>query len=225
MKNAHEELIEYLSQFATSERFELFQEKIRHRTRHFAIVIENLFQEHNTSAVLRTADCFGFQDVHIIENDKKYKINNEIALGASKWLNINHYNQEAENTANCLAALKSAGYKIAATTPHQNGITLDEINIDDKTALVFGTELEGISPTAIEMADIYVKVPMMGFTESLNISVCAGICMHHIRYKMKQSGKDFSLSETERNSIMLEWLRNSIKNSDKIEEEYYKRKL
>jgi len=225
LKNAQVELIAYLSQFATQERFHLFQEKITQRTRHFAIVIENLFQEHNTSAVLRTADCFGFQDVHIIENDKKYKINNEIALGASKWLNIKHYNQETNNTATCLSSLKAAGYKIAATTPHKDGITLDEINIDNKTALVFGTELEGISATAIEMADIYVKVPMMGFTESLNISVCAGICMHHIRYKMEQSAKDFSLSNAEKNEILLEWLRNSIKNSDKIEEEYYKRKL
>jgi tRNA (guanosine-2'-O-)-methyltransferase len=225
MENSEKaELIEYLSQFVSDHKNELFTEKIAHRTRHVTVVIENLFQEHNTSAVLRTADCFGVQDVHIIQGDHGYKINDDIALGASKWLTIHSYKGNDNNTESCLHELKARGYTIVATTPHRDDTNLEELDISGPVAIVFGTELEGISPTAVAMADKFMKVPMFGFTESLNISVCAGICMHHLSWKLRQMGDTGRLSETERLDILLGWMRNALKHPEQIEQEFYKRR-
>jgi tRNA (guanosine-2'-O-)-methyltransferase len=209
-------LLDHLRGFITPERWGKFEQIIRLRTRYMTIVLEDIYQSHNASAVLRSCDCFGIQDVHIIENVNKYLVNPDVALGASKWLTIEKYNLGDHNTADCLSHLKSCGYKIFCTTPHENDHTPETLSLDHPFALVFGTELAGLSRTAMEMADGYIRIPMVGFTESLNISVSAAIFMNRLSSRLHNSGFNWSLSEAERTTILLNWVANTIKRSDLI---------
>lgn len=214
-------LNEYLFDFITAERKQRFLEVIQYRTRYLTVVIENLYQSHNTSAVIRTCDCFGIQDVHIIENKNKYNINDEIAMGASNWLNISHYSQSENNTKQCFDILKDKGYTIVATTPHKNDCLIENLKTDKKIALVFGTEKDGLSQTAIDYADEFVKIPMNGFTESFNISVSAGIFLHFLTNKIRNSEIDWQLNSEETEEILSEWLKNSIKSSKSLIKGFY----
>lgn len=220
------ELANYLSQFVTEERFDKLQKNVLNRTRHFTVVLEDLFQSHNASAVLRTCDCFGVQDVNVIENVNEYNINNQVSMGSDKWLDIRHYNDisSRSNTVDCIYDLKQKGYKIVATTPHKNDFNLEDFPIDQKVALMFGTELNGLSDTAIEMADYYLKIPMYGFTESFNISVSAAICLHDLTHRLRKSNIKWQLSDVESNKLLVQWLKATIKDSDRIVNEFLKSK-
>ena len=218
-------LIEYLSGFVTENRFKQFVEVLEHRTRYLTVVLEDIYQSQNASAVLRTCDCFGVQDVHIIENRNEYKINPDVALGASKWLSLNYYKQKENNTLDAINTLKRNGYRIVATTPHTNDVNLEDFDLSaGKTALVFGTELTGVSDVVMENADEFMKIPMYGFTESFNISVSAAISLHHLIYKLKNSGIKWHLQQDEADEILLSWLRKSIKKSDVIEKRYLEKR-
>jgi tRNA (guanosine-2'-O-)-methyltransferase len=209
-------LTEHLSHFVMPQRLKKFNELIVHRTRHITVVLEDIFQPHNASAVLRTCDCFGIQDVHIIENQNKYQVNPDVALGASKWLTLKKYTGETSNTARCLKELKSQGYSIVATTPHQNDYTPETLPLDRKTALVFGTELKGLTSEAIDLADAYVRIPMVGFTESLNISVSAATLLYPLTQRLRSSDIPWQLGEDESAEVLLSWLMQSVKKSDII---------
>ena len=139
------------------------------RTRYLTVVLEDIFQSQNASAVLRTCDCFGIQDVHIIENRNPYEINPDVELGSAKWLNMNRYNKSGHNTLEAFTELRKKGYKIIATSPHKNDLMIQDLPIEHKIALVFGSEREGLSDIALQNADAFVKIPMYGFTESFNI--------------------------------------------------------
>jgi tRNA (guanosine-2'-O-)-methyltransferase len=213
-----DKLIEHLSGFVTERRLKLFDKLLHYRTRYITVVLEDLFQPHNASAVLRSCDCFGIQDVHIIENQNEYRISPDVALGSYKWLTLIRHNQEKDNTRSAIAMLKKAGYRIVATTPHKNDCTLEDFSLlPGKVALLFGTELKGLSPVAMELADEYVKIPMVGFTESLNISVTAAIFIHYLAAKLRtMSNIPWQLPEKEKNGIKLDWLKKSIRKSDRI---------
>ena len=217
-------LTEHLGQFVTPERLEKFNELLIHRTRHITVVLEDIFQPHNASAVLRTCDCFGIQDVHIIENQNKYQVNPDVALGASKWLTLKKYTGEPSNTNRCLKQLKSQGYQIVATTPHQNDFTPETLPLDGKTALVFGTELKGLTEEAILLADSYVRIPMVGFTESLNISVSAATLLYTLTQRLRKSGIPWQLPEEESAEVLLSWLMQSVKKSEIIVADFLKQK-
>jgi tRNA (guanosine-2'-O-)-methyltransferase len=211
------ELVEYLSKYVTPERMALFDRVLENRTRYITVALEDIYQPHNASAVLRSMDCFGVQDAHIIENSNEYHVNPDVALGASKWLNLIKYNQGLNNTRDAIHFLKSENYRIVATTPHKKEVELPDFRIDQgKVALLFGTEMRGLSQTALDMSDEFLRIPMYGFTESYNISVSAAIILYQLKEKLKQSSVDWKLTETEKLEIKLEWLRRSIKRSDLI---------
>ncbi|MCK4664528.1 MAG: RNA methyltransferase [Bacteroidales bacterium] len=216
-------LIQYLSEFLTDKRFEIFEKVLDNRTNYITVVLEDLYQPHNASAVLRTCDCFGIQDVHIIENKNKYEVNPDIALGSSKWLNLIKYNKKGNNTLEAIKALKTKGYRIVATTPYNNDIILEDFDLKKgKVALFFGTELQGLSKLMLDNADEFLKIPMFGFTESFNISVSASIILHHLTYKLRNSKINRQINKEEKLDIMLKWLKESIKKSDLLEKEFYK---
>lgn len=217
-----EKLIEHLSGFVTERRVKLFDRLLNHRTRYITVVLEDLFQPHNASAVLRSCECFGIQDVHIIENQNEYRISPDVALGSYKWLTMIRHNQENDNTCTAITSLKKAGYRIVATSPHKNDCTLENFSLfPGKVALLFGTELKGLSPAAMELADAYVKIPMVGFTESLNISVTAAIFIHHLTAKLHNTPHlAWQLSEKEKQEIKLDWLKKSIRKSEMIEKAF-----
>ena len=217
------ELIKYLSKFSTEHRVELFDKIIDYRTNYITVVLEDIFQPHNASAVLRSCDCFGLQDVHIIENRNQYKVNPDVALGSSKWLNLNKYNNTKENTLEAISVLKNKGYRIVATTPHSNDVDLENFDLNKgKFALFFGTELTGLSEIMLKNADEFLKIPMFGFTESFNISVSAAIILHHLTYKLRNSNIDWKLTPEEKDDLKIQWLKQSIKKADAIEKEFIK---
>lgn len=218
-----EDFLVFLSQFITPERLKRLNEVIVNRTRHFTVVLEDIYQSQNASAVLRSCDCFGVQDVHIIENKNKYNINPDVELGSAKWLNMHKYNWNANNTLECIDTLKKNGYRIIATTPHYQSIPLEELKIDTKFALLFGTEIDGLSDIAIQNADEFVKIPMVGFTESLNVSVSAAICMHHLNWKLRSSAISWKLSDEEILDIKINWLRSILNKPDVLEREFLKK--
>jgi len=214
-------LLEYLLSFTTENKQELFSSKMLERTRHVTVVLEDIYQPQNASAVLRTADCFGIQDVHIIENTNLYEVNPRVVHGASKWINLHKYNEVHDNTTDCYQKLKAKGYKIVATSPHANSISLHDLPLDQPIAIVFGTEKLGLSSTALELADEHMFIPMYGFTESLNISVCAAICLEHIAHRLRQTQVDWQLSEDEKLDLSLEWAKNVLKDPTGLEKRYW----
>jgi tRNA (guanosine-2'-O-)-methyltransferase len=212
-----QQLLSYLQEFITPNKKNKFSELIFQRTRHLTIVLEDIYQPHNASAVLRSCDCFGIQDVHIIENTNKYQVNPDVALGSSKWLTLIKYNEKENNTADCLNKLKSEGYRIIATTPHENDFVPDTLPLERKTALVFGTELEGLSKTAIDLADGFVRIPMYGFTESFNISVSAALLISALSERLRKSDIPWQLSEEEMLDIQIAWTKNVVKKPSLLE--------
>lgn len=214
-------LIKYLEQFITTKRVELFHQLLNQRTRYVTVVLEDIYQSQNASAVLRTADCFGIQDIHIIENKNKFQINHNVALGASKWLNLVKYNKQENNTLEAISHLKKQGYRIVATTPHTKDISLENFDLTQgKTALFFGTELNGLTNEMIDNADEYLKIPMVGFTESFNISVSAAIILHHLTTSLRKSEINWQLSDNEKEKILLEWLKKAIKKSSLLIDDF-----
>jgi len=212
-----EALIEHLKNFATPQRVETLIKALDSRTRYLTVVLEDIYQPQNASAVLRSADGFGIQDVHIIENNHEYVVNPMVEKGASSWLTLHSYNREGNNTLRTIKKLKAEGYRIVATTPHTDDVNLEDFDLTQgKTAVVFGTEVTGISDIVRAEADEFVKIPMYGFSESFNISVSAAIVMHHLRLKLEQSEIDWKLPQEEYNDLLLEWLSKSIGASEKI---------
>ena len=220
------ELIAYLSQFISETRKTRFDQVIKERSNYLRVVLEDVYQAHNASAVLRSCDGFGIQYVDFIENRNSYKVSEDVAMGAGNWLSIKRHSEEgANNTKKCLSELKQQGYTIVATTPHKDDFDIYDLPIDNKIALVFGTEIDGITPEVHQMADRFVKIPMHGFTESFNISVCAALCMYELTKRIREKKIKFHLSEEEKTDVYLDWLKTSISRSDLIIEEYYKQKV
>jgi len=213
-------LLAHLLEFITPGRKSLFEKVIESRTRHITVLLEDIYQPHNASAVLRTCDLTGIQDVHIIENNNEYKVNPDVALGASKWLNLIRYNDNEQNTLHAYKKLREQGYRIVASTPHKNDQSLEEISLEGKLAIVFGTELNGLSDTAIENADEYLRIPMFGFTESYNISVSAALILFNLTARLRNSSISWQIAEKEKLEILLEWSRRSIKRSDILENQF-----
>ena len=213
-------LTQYLEGFVSQRRLGRLKEVLDERTNHITIVLEDVYQSHNFSAVLRSADIFGIQSINFIENRNKYKISEDVSMGSTQWLTLNRYQKHDNNTRACLTDLKAQGYKIVATSLHQNSVSLQELDVTKPIALVFGTELTGITKDVEEMADEFVKLPMYGFTESFNISVCAALCMYELSTKIRKENPNYQLKKTEKDDIYIEWLKASIKKHDLIIKEF-----
>ncbi|MCX6282044.1 MAG: RNA methyltransferase [Bacteroidetes bacterium] len=217
------ELLEQLEGCITQERKARFSEIISLRTRHITIILEDIYQPHNASAVLRSCDCFGIQDVHIIENRNKYEVNPDVALGSAKWLTLYKYNKTASNTAACIMSMKDKGYRIVATSPHKNDYTPSSLPVEGKFALLFGTELQGLSEEAISLSDEFLRIPMFGFTESLNISVSAAILLNTLSSRLRNSGVAWPLDEDQKIDVLLRWNAATVHSSDAIIRDFLKK--
>ncbi len=219
-----QQTILFLEEFISERRVGLIDTNINNRTRYITVVLENIFQPQNASAVIRSCDCFGIQDLHVIENTNEYRLNPDVVMGASKWVDLYRYNQTENNTLTAINRLKEKGYRIVATTPHTNDILLPDFDVKKgKAALFFGTELTGLSDIVMDNADEFVKIPMYGFTESFNISVSAALVLNSLSTKIRQENVAWHLSEIEKAELKLEWLKKSIKRGDKLLEEQLKR--
>ncbi len=202
----------YLETIITQERLNRFDEVLANRTNYLTVVMEDVYHMHNASAVIRSCEVFGVQTVHVVENENAKLLDKKIAMGAQKWVDLITH----ETTMNCLSKLRSEGYTIIATTPHNEATSSREFKITGKTALLFGTEKEGLSELAMREADGFLKIPMVGFTESLNVSVAAAIILQDLTEKLRRSTLNWQLSHEEKGIKKLEWTKKSIKNIDKI---------
>jgi tRNA (guanosine-2'-O-)-methyltransferase len=215
-------LIEYLSSFITPTRLHKMQHVVQGRTHHVALVLEDIFQAHNMSACLRSAECFGVQNVHIIEQQYHYKVTQSVAKGAGDWLDLHRYNQQgADNLATCYQTLRSQGYTILATSPHATGYELYQVPLDKKVAVVFGTEDTGMSERAIALADGTLKIPMYGFTESFNISVSVALVLYDLTHRLRATSDAWRLQQDEQTQLLLAWLRRAVRGSEQLERRYY----
>ena len=214
------ELLEHLESYLTEQRRLKFAKVVAQRTKHFTVATEDVYQLHNTSAVIRSCDVFGIQEVSIIEEQNTKRIDREIAMGAQKWVDLNRYH----SVKSCIKDLKQQGYQIVATTPHMNDCDLQDFDVTKKSCFFFGRETEGLSQEGLNEADCYLKIPMVGFTESLNISVSAAIILQYVTNKLKASEVNWQLSEHEKLEKRLDWCRKTIKSYNDIEKRFYKGK-
>ncbi len=211
------ELFQQFASYMSSSRAKKIEQVAHNRTRSITVILEDIYQSHNISASLRSCDCFGIQDVHIIEQRHFYSINEAISKGANKWLDVYRYNDATgNNTEKCFSQLKSQGYTLVAATPHEHGYMIGTLPIDKKLAILFGTEESGLSSYASNNADLFVKIPMVGFTESFNISVSVALCLYEITKRMRDAGNCWKLSEDDIIDLQLDWLGRSTNRSQQI---------
>jgi tRNA (guanosine-2'-O-)-methyltransferase len=204
-------LYDLLSEHLTEHKRNLFDVILAERTRHVTLVMEDLYQAQNTSAIQRSAESFGVQDLHIIENKHTFSHHRRISKGSSDWLSMHRYNSPTNNnTEICLSQLKNQGYQIVVTALHEKTIGLHEVDLSKKTAVLVGTELTGASESAMQMADVYMKIPTVGFTESLNVSVASAIIMQHLTQRMREEKQQWKLTDEEKLNLKVEWAQRSI---------------
>lgn len=221
-KQLRDQVVAYLEQFVTEERQARLTEILANRTRHVTVVLEDLFQTQNISAVLRTCDCYGVQDVHVIKHRNEFEVHKDISMGADKWLSIHQYPHSDHNVKACIDRLHEQGYWVAATLPDEQKRTIFDLPVERKTAFLFGTELTGLSDEAIKYADGNVLIPMYGFTESFNISNSAAIILSHFSERMRHSEAQWQLPIEEKETLYFEWLQKSVKNPDGLIDYYLK---
>jgi len=215
------ELIRYLSRFVTAARREKIERVLSQRTRYLTVVVEDFYLSQNASAVLRTSEGLGIQDIYIVENVHSFKLNPDVTRGANKWLTLHQYNEaDRHNTADCFEALRQRGYKLAATCLGEEAIAPEALPLDKPVALLMGSEHQGLSNYALEYADYAVKIPMDGFLESFNVSVSAAVCLYSLMYRLKQQQHPWPLSDEEKTQLRLNWLSLSSRSSEALIEQF-----
>jgi len=215
---------DFLLPMVNENRLALIDRILENRTRYVTVLLEDIYQSHNASAVLRTCDCFGIQDVHIVENRNTYELNPDVELGAAQWLTLHKYNKSRNNTERSILSLKEKGYRVVAATPHTDDVQVADLELDTgRVAIMLGTEMKGLSERALSMADEYVKIPMTGFTESFNISVSAAIILYELNTRLRRSDIDWSLQPSENEEVKYQWIRNSVNHITRIERGFKKK--
>jgi tRNA (guanosine-2'-O-)-methyltransferase len=211
------EYLAFLENILTENRKERFLKVLQNRTNHFTVAIEDVFQLHNTSAVMRSCEVFGVQELNVVEQKFGKSIDKEIAMGAQKWVDIRKH----ETVSDCIRDLKEKGYQVIATTPHENDCLLEDFDITKPSAFFFGTERDGLSEDVLQQADGFLKIPMVGFTESLNISVSVAIILQNLTEKLRKSAIHWQLPADFILEKRLEWAKKSIKDIKRIEARYF----
>lgn len=213
-----QELYEQLAQFISPNKRELFDRFAPLRTKHVTVVLEDIYQSQNASAVVRTSDLVGIQDIHVIENRNAYQLNPDVTLGSSKWVDVHRYRTHADNTMACVEALRSKGYRIIATSPRGENTTPENIDLERPMAFCFGTELTGLSNTLLDAADGHLRIPMHGFTESYNISASAAIVLYTVMQRLRASKVEWQLDDAALTTLKLAWARKIVHSAAHIEE-------
>ena len=224
-EDIQQNIIDYLSGFINEERRERLQQILRERTRHITVVLEDVYQPQNASAVVRTCECLGIQELHVIENLYEYRLNPAVVQGSSKWIDlIRHNREEQDNSRACIEGLKQRGYRIVAMDPAPGGKTVDQLDVGKKLALSFGSEEPGLSAGLMDLADDTVRIPIHGFTRSYNLSVSAGISLYALVTALRGSGADWQLEERDATDLYIKWLAQSTPAGEQLLENYLKQK-
>lgn len=211
-------LLEYLESFLTESRRNRFNEVLSMRNKYFTVATEDVYHLHNTSAVMRSCDVFGIQELHVIEEINQKRIDREIALGAQKWVDLFRHKSSAE----CIGKLRQKGYLIVATSPHKSNVNFVDFDIRKKSCFFFGCEHKGLSDEVMQQADYHIRIPMVGFTESLNVSVSAAIILQNLTFRLRQSDAPWQLTDEERNGLKFNWLKKNIHGFEDIVDRFYR---
>jgi tRNA (guanosine-2'-O-)-methyltransferase len=213
--------LEYLETYLTPRRKILFDKISANRTKHFTIVAEDTYTDHNASALIRNCDCFGIQDLHIIEEINRYRLAAGMTQGSEKWVDLHFYNEYKNSKHACIDKLREQGYAIIATTPHERDCMIDDFDVSRKSAFFFGMENTGLSREILDQADGYVKIPMFGFSESFNISVSVALLLQSLMGKLRKNDTiDWRLTEKEIIDLKIDWCIKTIQNGDRISAKY-----
>lgn len=212
------ELYDRLSSFISDNKRALFDRIAPERTDHVTVVLEDIYQPHNASAVVRTCDLLGVQNIHIIENRNRYVMNPDVTLGSSKWTDMHRYRDHADNSLACVERLKKEGYLLVATTPRADSHTPHDIPLDRPLAFCLGTELTGLSDAIMDRADVHLRIPMYGFTESYNISVSAAIILFTVMERLRAGGDHWRPSAERITALKLSWARKVVHSAHHLEE-------
>ena len=205
------ELAAWLETLLSPERLARIERVLDQRTRKVTVVLEDLYNWQNASAALRSCEIFGLQEVHTIENRFEFRRNTHVDLGSSKWLELIRWAEPGGgNTRACLESLRSRGFRIVAASPHTPAMAPSELELDQPLALCFGTELEGLSPELLELADARVQLPMYGFTRSFNVSVSVALLLNEVIGRLHAGVSDWQLEAEERTQLRMQWMRKSI---------------
>lgn len=216
----NEYVLQEFYKIITPNKVGLFDHIAAQRSRQLVIALENIQQDHNASAIMRTMDCLGFQELHLIEKNNSYQFQRDIALGASRWLDVIQHQQEPEPVLDAIKQLREKGYRIVATSPHEGAYTPATLPLDQPIALFFGAEKHGISEELKANADDFIKIPMQGFTESFNVSVAAAVLMSALRTRFEQEKKDFLLDDTAQISLKIEWCERILNGGPELAQKY-----
>ena len=211
-------LYDRLSSFISENKRALFDRIAPERTHHVTLVLEDIYQPHNASAAVRTCDLLGVQNIHIIENRNKYVMNPDVTLGSSKWTDMHRYRDHDNNSRVCMDRLRKDGYRIVATTPRADGFTPQTIPLDGPLAFCFGTELTGLSDAVLDHADLHLRIPMYGFTESYNISVSVAITLFTVMERLRAGDGFWRMSDAQQLALKLGWARKVVHSAHHLEE-------
>jgi len=215
-------LISKLSDVINDDRIERLQEVLNQRTRYLTVVLDDIYQPQNSSAVIRTCECIGIQDLHIIEDRNVHKTSRDVVKGSSKWISLNHHDK---NRIDCIKKLRDNDYKIVAMTLSEDSIPLESLPINEKLALCFGCEETGLDKEIEESADYKVQIPINGFTQSYNISVSAGISLYYLYNKIKATEQNWQLTNEEKEELLIDWLSKSTPTGQYLLDKYMEETL
>lgn len=214
-------LINYLGEFISDYKKSLIEEKLCNRTQYINVVLEDIFNPHNASAVIRSCECFGIQDLHVVEQRNKYRLNPGVTRGSSKWISLYQYHSnQDDNTDKCIRELKNRGYQLIAATPDHGSIPVNEYKLESPVALFFGTEMKGLPDQVLNQMDESIHIPMRGFTKSFNISVSVALCLYEFTKKLAASDLNWALDEAKMDELRIVWYKNVIKKSTLLEKEF-----
>lgn len=221
-------LCAFLASSVTAHKQRRCDEVLAQRTRYLTVALEDIYQPHNASACLRSCECFGVQDVHLLEGRYRFEANRDVALGAQQWLTLHRYRPTGPDPSTAttagLAALRDRGYRIVATALRDDAVPLRAVPLDRPVALAFGTEEEGVSPALLNAADAVVRIPMVGFTQSFNISVSVALCLYEMTTRLREERNDWMLSEGERAQLRLAWYTRIAPRGEVLVRDFFRRK-
>ena len=213
-----EERFDYISEFMLPERVENMVKVASARTRYMTICAENTYHSQNASALIRHCEAFGVQDLHAVESICRFTPNTHVVRGTDKWIDLYKY----RSTESALLRLKERGYRIVATSPHYQSCTPESFDVTKgKFAIVMGTEKTGISQEVMDAADEFLKIPMCGMVDSLNVSASAAILIYMLSQRMRLECDDWHLSDEKRTRTLYDWYRYAVRDSEALLERKY----
>ncbi|MEY3048170.1 MAG: hypothetical protein RL365_208 [Bacteroidota bacterium] len=213
-------VLQRFREILTPNKVSLFNKIAEQRTRHISIVLEDIFQEHNASAVIRSCDCFGIQDLYAIEDKNKYVLQRNIAKGSGRWIDLHRFTNKETASLDCLNHLREKGYKLVATSPHAHAYSPESLPIEEPIALIFGTERRGLTESILDNADYHLTIPMYGFTESFNLSVSVAIILQTLRNRLEKAEFPWKLSIEEQHALQIIWGTRILNGGEALEKQF-----